>query len=160
MRRNRQACSQEDPRAETRASGLRVRDTGPCLPWGRSAAATHLGSPNEDRLWTARQCAPGSLSSSKRGNAWVCAMTDDEKAIRDLIARQFGSLNWRPGTSGDWNAFTSDFPLGAPLYAGRRHVRPYHLLHTPLLSRSSSATSRRRSVRGHPDAFTRPAAQP
>jgi hypothetical protein len=42
-------------------------------------------------------------------------MTDDEKAIRDLIARQFRSLNWRPDTSGDWNAFTSDFLPGAPL---------------------------------------------
>jgi hypothetical protein len=50
-------------------------------------------------------------------------MTDDEKAIRDLIARQFGSLNWRPGTSGDWNAFTSDFLPGAPLYAAARPVK-------------------------------------
>ena len=50
-------------------------------------------------------------------------MTDDGKAIRDLIARQFGSLNWRRGTSGDWNAFTSDFLPGAPLYAAARPVK-------------------------------------
>jgi hypothetical protein len=40
-------------------------------------------------------------------------MTDDEAAIRKVIAQQFGSLNWRPGTSGDW----ADFMAGAPLYA-------------------------------------------
>ena len=50
-------------------------------------------------------------------------MTEDEKAIRDLIERQFGSLNWRPGTTGDWNAFTSDFLPGAPLYAAARPVK-------------------------------------
>jgi hypothetical protein len=47
-------------------------------------------------------------------------MTDDEAAIRKLIARQFGSLNWRPGTSGDWAGFTADFLPGAPLYAAAR----------------------------------------
>ena len=47
-------------------------------------------------------------------------MTDDERAIRDVIARQFGSLNWRPGTSGDWDAFTADFLPDAPLYAAAR----------------------------------------
>ena len=51
-------------------------------------------------------------------------MTEDEKAIRDLIERQFGSLNWRPGTTGDWNAFTSDFLPGAPLYAARVQSKP------------------------------------
>ena len=50
-------------------------------------------------------------------------MTDDEKAIRALIARQFASLNWRPGTSGDWNAFAVDFLSGAPLYAAARPVK-------------------------------------
>jgi hypothetical protein len=50
-------------------------------------------------------------------------MTEDEKAIRDLIERQFGSLNWRPGTTGDWNAFTSDFLPGARLYAAARPVK-------------------------------------
>jgi hypothetical protein len=50
-------------------------------------------------------------------------MTDDEAAIRRLIARQFGSLNWRPGTSGDWAAFTADFLPGAPLYAAGRPVK-------------------------------------
>ena len=49
-------------------------------------------------------------------------MTDDEAAIRKVIARQFGSLNWRSGTSGDWAAFTADFLPGAPLYAAARPV--------------------------------------
>jgi hypothetical protein len=47
-------------------------------------------------------------------------MTDDEAAIRKVIARQFASLSWRPGTSGDWAAFTADFLPGAPLYAAAR----------------------------------------
>jgi hypothetical protein len=50
-------------------------------------------------------------------------MTDDEAAIRKLIARQFGSLNWLPGTSGDWAGFTADFLPGAPLYAAARPVK-------------------------------------
>ena len=49
-------------------------------------------------------------------------MTDDEAAIRKVIARQFASLSWRPGTSGDWAAFTADFLPGAPLYAAGRPV--------------------------------------
>jgi len=50
-------------------------------------------------------------------------MTDDEAAIRKVIARQFASLSWRPGTSGDWAAFTADFLPGAPLYAAARPVK-------------------------------------
>jgi hypothetical protein len=50
-------------------------------------------------------------------------MSDDEAAIRKLIARQFGSLNWRPGASGDWAAFIADFLPGAPLYAAARPVK-------------------------------------
>jgi hypothetical protein len=50
-------------------------------------------------------------------------MTDDERAIRDVIARQFGSLNWRPGTSGDWDAFTADFLPDAPLYPAARPIK-------------------------------------
>jgi hypothetical protein len=50
-------------------------------------------------------------------------MTDDEAAIRKVIAQQFGSLNWRPGTSGDWAAFVADFLPRAPLYAAARPVK-------------------------------------
>jgi hypothetical protein len=50
-------------------------------------------------------------------------MTDDEAAIREIIAQQFGSLNWRPGTSGDWAAFMAGFVPGAPLYAAARPVK-------------------------------------
>ena len=50
-------------------------------------------------------------------------MTDDEAAIRKVIAEQFGSLNWRPGTSGAWAAFMADFLPGAPLYAAAHPVK-------------------------------------
>ena len=50
-------------------------------------------------------------------------MTDDEAAIRKIIAQQFGSLNWRPGTSGAWAAFMADFLPGAPLYAAAHPVK-------------------------------------
>jgi hypothetical protein len=49
-------------------------------------------------------------------------MTDDEAAIRKVVAQQFGSLNWRPGRSGDWAAFTAGFLPGAPLYPAARPV--------------------------------------
>ena len=44
-------------------------------------------------------------------------------SFAQALVRQFGSLNWRPGTTGDWNAFTSDFLPGAPLYAAARPVK-------------------------------------
>jgi len=50
-------------------------------------------------------------------------MTDDEAAIRGIIARQFGSLNWRPGGLGDWAAFTADFLPSASLYAAARPAK-------------------------------------
>ena len=50
-------------------------------------------------------------------------MTEDERAIREVIVRQFGSLNWRPGTSGDWKAFAADFLPGALLYSAARPVK-------------------------------------
>jgi hypothetical protein len=49
-------------------------------------------------------------------------MIDDEAAIREIIAQQFGSLNWRPGTSGDWATFMAGFVPGASLYAAARPV--------------------------------------
>ena len=45
---------------------------------------------------------------------------DDVRAIEALIARQFASLHWVPGTSADWNAFTADFALEASLYPAAR----------------------------------------
>lgn len=42
--------------------------------------------------------------------------SDDRRAIEAIIQRQFASLNWRPGTSGDWQAFASDFHPDAALY--------------------------------------------
>jgi hypothetical protein len=81
--------------------------------------------PIPDKLdFSGKLMRQGSLSSSKRGNAWVCAMTDDEEAIRDLIARQFGSLNWRPGASGNWSAFTSDFLVEGDNWQLRYPVGP------------------------------------
>lgn len=41
---------------------------------------------------------------------------DDVRAIEALIARQFASLNWMPGTSADWDAFAADFSPDASLY--------------------------------------------
>src|SRR5258705_12578414 len=46
-------------------------------------------------------------------------MSDDD-AIRAIIDRQFASLNWSPGTAGDWNAFTADFAPDAALYPSAR----------------------------------------
>ncbi len=39
----------------------------------------------------------------------------DVRAIEALIARQFASLGWAPGTPADWAAFAADFLPGAPL---------------------------------------------
>ncbi len=44
----------------------------------------------------------------------------DDDAIRAIIDRQFASLNWSPGTAGDWNAFTADFAPDAALYPSAR----------------------------------------
>ena len=45
---------------------------------------------------------------------------DDVRAIEALIARQFASLNWMPGTSADWDAFAADFSPDASLYPAAR----------------------------------------
>jgi hypothetical protein len=48
---------------------------------------------------------------------------DDRRAIEAIIERQFGSLNWSPGRSADWQAFTADFFPDASLYPAARPVR-------------------------------------
>jgi hypothetical protein len=50
-------------------------------------------------------------------------MTDYDRAIRGVTARQLAGLNWRPDASGNWDAFTADFLPGAPHYAAVRPVR-------------------------------------
>ena len=45
---------------------------------------------------------------------------DDVRAIKGLIARQFGSLTWTPETSANWDAFAADFFPGASLYPAAR----------------------------------------
>ncbi len=47
----------------------------------------------------------------------------DEKAIRELIERQFGCLSWSPGVSADWDTFQFDFFPSAPLYPAIRPVK-------------------------------------
>ena len=48
------------------------------------------------------------------------AAANDAKAINDLIRRQFASLSWKQGESGDWNAFAGDFLPEAILYPSAR----------------------------------------
>jgi Domain of unknown function (DUF4440) len=50
--------------------------------------------------------------------------SDDVHAIKAIIARQFGSLNWTPETSADWDAFSADFSPGASLYPASRPAKP------------------------------------
>ena len=45
---------------------------------------------------------------------------DDKEMIKDLIFRQFGSLTWKKGHSGDWTAFAADFLSDAALYSSAR----------------------------------------
>jgi ketosteroid isomerase-like protein len=49
--------------------------------------------------------------------------TDDHRAIEAIIERQFGSLNWHPGTSGDWAAFATDFHPEAVLFPTARPAK-------------------------------------
>jgi len=49
--------------------------------------------------------------------------SEDVRAIEALIARQFASLNWAPGTSADWDAFAADFFPEASLYPAARPAR-------------------------------------
>ena len=48
---------------------------------------------------------------------------EDAKAIKALIARQFGSLCWKPGSLADWEAFAGDFLPGAALYPSARPAK-------------------------------------
>jgi ketosteroid isomerase-like protein len=50
--------------------------------------------------------------------------SDDEAAIRALIAHQFASLSWREDSTGDWQAFAADFHPDATLYPAARPARP------------------------------------
>ena len=45
---------------------------------------------------------------------------EDKPAIRELVARQFASLNWSPETSADWGAFAAAFHPEATLYPAAR----------------------------------------
>src|SRR5215211_3062363 len=45
---------------------------------------------------------------------------DDVRAIEGIIARQFASLCWAPGTSADWHSFAADFFPEATLYPAAR----------------------------------------
>jgi hypothetical protein len=48
---------------------------------------------------------------------------DDVRAIEAIIARQFASLNWAPGTSADWDGFAADFFPEASLYPAARPAK-------------------------------------
>lgn len=48
---------------------------------------------------------------------------EDVQAIEAVIARQFGSLDWRANGSADWAGFASDFFPDASLYAAARPAR-------------------------------------
>ena len=50
-------------------------------------------------------------------------MTQDEEAIRAIIERQFGSLNWNPTMPANWDAFLQDFLPDASLYPAARPAR-------------------------------------
>jgi hypothetical protein len=49
--------------------------------------------------------------------------SQDEEAIRAIIERQFGSLNWNPTTPANWGAFLEDFLPGASLYPAARPAK-------------------------------------
>src|SRR5258708_38103610 len=48
----------------------------------------------------------------------------DAREIETIIARQFNSLNWESGRSGDFQAFASDFAPKASLYPAARPANP------------------------------------
>ena len=54
----------------------------------------------------------------------VLTPDEDRQAIAALIARQFASLNWRPGEPADWAAFGADFHAAAALYPSARPLDP------------------------------------
>jgi hypothetical protein len=48
---------------------------------------------------------------------------EDVQAIEAVIARQFASLSWTPGTPADWNGFAADFFPEASLYPAARPAK-------------------------------------
>lgn len=44
----------------------------------------------------------------------------DEEAIRQVVSRQFGSLDWCEGKDADWQAFAGDFHSDASLFPSAR----------------------------------------
>lgn len=49
--------------------------------------------------------------------------TDDVRAIKAIIDRQFRSLEWSKGGDADWAKFTGDFNADATLYPAARPAR-------------------------------------
>ena len=49
---------------------------------------------------------------------------DDVLEIRALIERQFASLSWPNGGTGNWQAFSNDFLDDATLYPATRSIHP------------------------------------
>jgi hypothetical protein len=47
----------------------------------------------------------------------------DRRTIDEIIARQFASLNWKPGQPADWAGFAADFFPDASLYPSARPVK-------------------------------------
>jgi hypothetical protein len=47
----------------------------------------------------------------------------DIQAIEQVIARQFASLSWAPGSTADWTAFAADFASEASLYPAARPAK-------------------------------------
>jgi Domain of unknown function (DUF4440) len=57
----------------------------------------------------------------------VSAMSNqehDRQAIETLILRQFASLSWSSGSTGDWATFAADFLPNATLYPAARPASP------------------------------------
>lgn len=50
--------------------------------------------------------------------------SEDERAIRELIARQFRSMSWSPGAPADWSGFAGDFLHRAALFPSARPLSP------------------------------------
>lgn len=49
--------------------------------------------------------------------------SDDEVAIKAIVARQFASLCWTPTKEGNWSRFADDFLPGAVLYPSARPAK-------------------------------------
>ena len=49
--------------------------------------------------------------------------SNDVRAIKEIIDRQFRSLDWDEGGDGDWETFAGDFHADASLYPAARPAR-------------------------------------